>query len=403
LFALSALAMSALSQDIQVETNTEVEIGPDDMTKTLKEIIYENGFHMETYTVETEDGYLLDLFRIPGKTGSPAVFLQHGILDSADCWAMNYGNDTIAFTMAREGYDVYLGNSRGNKYSRHHTSLNPDKDNAFWDFSFAELGKYDLPAQVDKALELSGQESLTYFGHSQGTTQMYYAAVHEPEYIKEKINLFVALAPVVKLTHGKSNIIDLAADHYTLLKDTFKLIGLNELLPANWLQQTSTDIICGAIPSFCLWAESFVATTDPSLDDTERFQVYMGHFPSGTSLNCILHYGQIKNADRFQEFDYDSKDENQKHYGQDTPPEINIASITDFPIHMVVGNEDALGDTQDNQWVKSVIGSTLVEYDAIEAGHLTFMDGKDMSFMDQVVKNVKKYNPVSASDELFLF
>jgi len=49
---------------------------------------------------------------------------------------------------------------------------------------------------------------------------------------------------------------------------------------------------------------------------------------------------------------------------------------------MVVGNEDALGDTQDNLWVKSVIGSTLVEFDQIEAGHLTFMDGKDMSFMD---------------------
>jgi hypothetical protein len=63
---------------------------------------------------------------------------------------------------------------------------------------------------------------------------MYYAAVRTPDYIKEKINLFVALAPVVKLTHGKSNIIDLAADHYTLLKDTFHLLGVNELLPYNW-------------------------------------------------------------------------------------------------------------------------------------------------------------------------
>jgi lysosomal acid lipase/cholesteryl ester hydrolase len=58
--------------------------------------------------------------------------------------------------MAREGYDVWLGNTRGNKYSRHHTSLNPDKDNEFWDFTFAEMGLYDLPAQVNKALEVSG-------------------------------------------------------------------------------------------------------------------------------------------------------------------------------------------------------------------------------------------------------
>jgi hypothetical protein len=45
------------------------------MTKTFKEIVIENGFSMETYTVETEDGYLLDLFRVPGRKGAPVVFL----------------------------------------------------------------------------------------------------------------------------------------------------------------------------------------------------------------------------------------------------------------------------------------------------------------------------------------
>ncbi len=52
--------------------------------------------------------------------------------------------------LANIGYDVWLGNNRGNKYSRSHISLNPDKDKNFWDFSFHEMGKYDLDSQGTK-------------------------------------------------------------------------------------------------------------------------------------------------------------------------------------------------------------------------------------------------------------
>ena len=54
-----------------------------------------------------------------------------------------------AFRLAQEGYDVWLGNNRGNKYSLGHTSLDPIKDKAYWEFSYTENGKYDGPAQVD--------------------------------------------------------------------------------------------------------------------------------------------------------------------------------------------------------------------------------------------------------------
>lgn len=57
------------------------------------------GYPVEVHTVETKDGYILQLHRIPsGKNGNssaaatskrPVVLLQHGLLDSAECWTIN--------------------------------------------------------------------------------------------------------------------------------------------------------------------------------------------------------------------------------------------------------------------------------------------------------------------------
>ncbi len=78
---------------------------------------------------------------------APVIFLQHGLLSSAHCWVSNYSHLSPAFFFAINGFDVWLGNNRGSFYSRKHKVLDPDFDTIkYWDFSFIEMGKYDLPA-----------------------------------------------------------------------------------------------------------------------------------------------------------------------------------------------------------------------------------------------------------------
>ena len=42
---------------------------------------------------------------------------------------------------------------------------------------------------------------MTYVGHSQGTTQMFYALVKDQAKIMSKVNLFVALAPIARMAN----------------------------------------------------------------------------------------------------------------------------------------------------------------------------------------------------------
>ena len=41
-----------------------------------------------------------------------------------------------------KGYDVWLGNYRGNHESREHMKLDPDWDSDYWQFSWDEMAKY---------------------------------------------------------------------------------------------------------------------------------------------------------------------------------------------------------------------------------------------------------------------
>lgn len=99
-----------------------------------------------------------------------------------------------AFILARGGYDVWMANNRGNRFSIAHTTLDT-KEKPFWEFSWEELGTKDTPAIIDYILGLTGFEKITYIGHSEGTTQIMAGASLIPQFYKDKMLVSVFLAP----------------------------------------------------------------------------------------------------------------------------------------------------------------------------------------------------------------
>lgn len=131
------------------------------------------------------------------------MLLQHGLFDSSDTWIVNEEKKCLAIHLARQGFDVWLGNNRGNKYCRQHSSISTESPE-FWDFSFQEMGKYDLPAMVQEITKKTESEKISYVGHSQGTTQMFASLCSSDtsDFMNSKIDVFVALAPIVYIVRG---------------------------------------------------------------------------------------------------------------------------------------------------------------------------------------------------------
>lgn len=146
-----------------------------------------------------KDGFVLTAHRIPKPGGQP-VLMVHGLFDSSAAYVILGPGRSLGFLLSDLGYDIWLLNTRGNRYSRKHKRYHRYQPQ-FWDFSFHELGMYDLPAAIDYVLARSkGFQQLYYFGHSQGTTSFFVMGSERPAYMK-KIKLMHALAPVAYWEH----------------------------------------------------------------------------------------------------------------------------------------------------------------------------------------------------------
>ncbi|PNJ72079.1 LIPF isoform 4 [Pongo abelii] len=291
--------------------------GSPEVTMNISQMITYWGYPNEEYEVVTEDGYILEVNRIP------------------------YGKKNSGNTDA--GYDVWLGNSRGNTWARRNLYYSPDSVE-FWAFSFDEMAKYDLPATIDFIVKKTGQKQLHYVGHSQGTTIGFIAFSTNPSLAK-RIKTFYALAPVATVKYTKSLINKLRFVPQSLFKIIF---GDKIFYPHNFFDQFLATEVCSreTLNLLCSNALFIICGFDSKNFNTSRLDVYLSHNPAGTSVQNMFHWTQAVKSGKFQAYDWGSPVQNKMHYNQSQPPYYNVTAMN-VPIAVWNGGKDLLADPQD--------------------------------------------------------
>jgi pimeloyl-ACP methyl ester carboxylesterase len=167
-----------------------------------KNVTISKNFEPEIHRVQTTDGYTLELQRISAnrKVSKGSILLVHGLGLTSKIFHY-LREDSLAYVLWEKGYDVWLGNSRENSISHQYL---PKKSKKFWNFSFHEIGIFDLPAMIDYILASTKEDSLYYFGYSQGGAAGLVLLSQRPEY-NRKIRQIHLVAPAIFMAEKSTN------------------------------------------------------------------------------------------------------------------------------------------------------------------------------------------------------
>ncbi|KAI1881815.1 hypothetical protein JX265_000641 [Neoarthrinium moseri] len=341
------------------------------------------GYYAEEHVVQTKDGYLLGVHRLAWRKGEEdlkvnsgpqslkkkVIYMHHGLLMNSEVWVcLTDAQRCLPFVLVEQGYDVWLGNNRGNKYSKKSVKHSPSSLD-FWNFSIDEFAFHDIPDSIAYILESTKQPSLSYIGFSQGTAQSFATLAIHPK-LNEQVNVFIALAPAMSPAGLSNGIVD------ALIKASpqvlFLLFGRRSILASATMWQS------------ILYPPIFVRVIDMGLDFlfgwkaknismSQKLAAYP-HLYSFTSTKSVVHWFQIIRNQSFQMYDDDVHPPlttSSKYTKVAKYPTRNIKT----PIVLVYGGSDSLVDIKVmlRELPKRTVATEIPPYE-----HLDFLWATDV-------------------------
>ncbi|KAH8255143.1 hypothetical protein KR038_010526 [Drosophila bunnanda] len=376
------------------------------------ELIAKYGFPAENHYVQTDDGYKLSMHRMP-RPGATPVLLVHGLMSSSASWVQLGPSTGLAYLLYLKGYDVWMLNTRGNVYSREHVKGQlPDSE--YWDFSYHEIGIYDLPAAVDGIIQKTNQQQIQYIGHSQGSTAFFVMCSERPKYAN-RVSLMQSLSPTVYMEHNRSPVLQflsLFKGGFTML---IELLGGHQISLKTTLIKQFTQHICSAsvlTSTICAIFEFIMCGFNWhgfnqvgffgifEVDDSMQSNLLQtltpiieGHSSQGASAKQVLHYAQQLGQQSFQHYDH-GKILNLLRYQSIFPPQYNLSHAIS-KVLLYSGSGDWMGSAADCSLLQNLlpncIGNTKVASEGFS--HYDFTISKDIRTLvyDQVINQLQHW------------
>lgn len=313
------------------------------------------GYACEEHEVTTEDGYILGLQRIPrghggghgagvaggwGGAGQP-VLLQHGVLVDGMTWLVSSPEESLAYILADHGFDVWIANTRGTRWSRRHASLDPSS-RSYWNWSWDDLVVNDMPAMVDYVCSYTRQKP-HYVGHSMGTL-VALAAFSEGRLV-DKMKSAALLTPVAYLSHITTPIGILLARAFA--GELISFLGVAEFNPTSPPVSNLVRSFCRKPGTNCYDLLKAFTGKNCCLNNS-AVDIFLKYEPQPTSTKTIVHLAQTVRDGVLTKYNYMLPHLNIANYGQVKPPAYNMSNIpAEFPLFLSYGGQDSLSDPVD--------------------------------------------------------
>lgn len=393
--------------NINYNNNYDPDIGV-----TTVQLIKSRNYDVQIHKVISDDGYILTLHRIinknfyPNKLNKLPVLLHHGLMGSSIDFVINspggsidentkiVGNN-LGFELSKRSYDVWLANSRGNMYSNEHITLDSKKDVKYWNFSLDEQINYDLPRVIDYIKNETNSSTVSFIGHSLGTTVMFAMLSRRTEYVNV-IKPFIALAPFTIPLNAIAPVVRLGSTSL-FLKIMSKRTG--SFIKDKFIRSLAKKLCRKNLGSYFCANIAFIITGgfDSHQVNYTRIPVYTSTESYGTSIKTIVHMGQIVRNNRFAYYDYGSNG-NMLMYNNYKSPIYPLENIKSNDISLFSSLNDGCATRKDVLILKKQLKNSNIVNDYVIPynlwSHLDFIWGKDAAFFvnEPILNILTSYN-----------
>lgn len=356
-----------------------------------------DGFPVEIHHATTPDGYVLELHRIASSprnqsTDRPVVYMNHGLKTSSSDYVLADREQALAYLAADAGYDVWLGNNRGNTYSRKNMHIQPT-EKRFWNFSWHEIATIDLPTMIDYILETTNKTKVNYVGVSQGTT-VYAAFLSEkPEY-NSKIASGHLLAPNVLNANFKDEKNKQVAETLGGPHPDREATLSHETGRHNNVVGYTFAFLC-AQPWLADWCLEQIGSGENPYTNTSILPQVFVATPAGASYIQEAHYAQLIRTGKFKKFNW-GEELNVEKYGAPDPPYYDLKNIA-APTFIYYSNGDPLSSEIDVENLISILGPKVVAgtwyKNDSKWDHIDYALAKNIKaeLNDFIIANMNKY------------
>ncbi|XP_061708432.1 lipase 3-like [Cydia pomonella] len=348
----------------------------------------DKGRFLKSYDIVTCDGYILNIFRTTFEIDEPKhkefpVVLVPGLYQSSDRFVRQNTEHSLAFILQDLGYDVWLANVRGTKYGRRHLYLESETDEStqFFDYSYDEIGFYDIAVIVDYVLNDTRKEKVHYIGHSLGGTAFLVLNTIKPEF-NNKFETAHLMAPIGYQNYFPNTNFTKEVDHFKEIFEDLIKSGKAEIFPP--VKDDSKNFSVDE----CLGDKKYQNICEAlKINELMGLEKYSNSKDKtrGGSIKLLAHLAQNIKYKTFNRWDY-GEEENMNHYKIKQTPIYNISHITAPTMIVYSLNDEFVSPKDIKDMAKNMVKASTREVKRKDFKHQDFLLAPDV--METVYKDI---------------